>query len=151
MLTVHILSFSFLKGLPADATGHGGGYVFDCRAIENPGRLPEFSDVTDQIGDFGDLKPLEEADHSQADTFDEQACTSYWFMSADGTVKIFDINTFTVGGAKLDSYKADVNSDDAYTPDTEVIVDGAFAESTFRSAPYFDVQIDGVELLNKMY
>ncbi len=46
MLTVHILSFSFLKGLPADATGHGGGYVFDCRAIENPGRLPEFSDVT---------------------------------------------------------------------------------------------------------
>ena len=69
----------------------------------------------------------------------------------DGTVKIFDINTFTVGGVKLDSYKADVNSDDAYTPDTEVIVDGAFAESTFRSAPYFDVQIDGVELLNKMY
>ena len=69
----------------------------------------------------------------------------------DGTVKIFDINTFTVGGVKLDSYKADVNSDDAYTPDTEVIVEGAFAESTFRSAPYFDVQIDGVELLNKMY
>ena len=49
MLVIHILSFSFLKGLPADTTGHGGGYVFDCRAIENPGRLPEFERLAAHI------------------------------------------------------------------------------------------------------
>ena len=54
-------------------------------------------------------------------------------------------------GAKLDSYKADVDSDDAYTPDTEVIKDGYFHESEYRSAPYFDLQIDGITLLNTAF
>ena len=43
---------------------------------------------------------------------------------------------------------ADVDTDPNYTPDTEAIVDGYFAESTFRSAPYFDLQIDGINLLD---
>lgn len=68
-----------------------------------------------------------------------------------GTVKVFDIKTFTVDGAELASYKADVDSDAEYTPDTEVIVDGAFSESNFRSAPYFDVRIDGITLLNEKF
>ena len=68
-----------------------------------------------------------------------------------GEVKVFDTTTFTVGGETLSSYLADVDSDAAYTPDTEVIVDGAFAESKFRSAPYFDLRIDGITLLDENY
>ena len=61
-----------------------------------------------------------------------------------GTLKVFDTNNFTVGGKKLDTYLADVVTDDAFTPDTEAIKDGAFAESSDRSAPYFDIIIDGI-------
>ncbi len=82
-------------------------------------------------------------------------------VAADGTVDaikaavedfkadklhVFDTEKFTVGGEKLTSYKADVDSDEAFTPDTEVIIDGYFAESEFRSAPYFDIDIDGITI-----
>ncbi len=67
---------------------------------------------------------------------------------ADGSLKVFDVTTFTVNGEALSSYMADVDSDAAYTPDTEVIVNGEFAESNFRSAPYFDVTIDGITQLD---
>ena len=69
----------------------------------------------------------------------------------DGTVKVFDTDTFKVGGVKLDSYLADVDTDENYTPDTPVIADGYFSESTKRSAPYFDLRIDGIKLLNEKY
>ena len=65
-----------------------------------------------------------------------------------GEVHVFDCSTFTVKGEALTSYMADVNTDDAYTPDTEVVHDGYFSESEFRSAPYFDLQIDGINLLD---
>ena len=71
-----------------------------------------------------------------------------------GTLHVFDTskdNYITVGGNKLDSYLADVDTDANYTPDTEVVKDGYFHESEFRSAPYFDVRIDGIELLNQKY
>ena len=68
-----------------------------------------------------------------------------------GTRKVFDTATFTVGGAALTSYMADVDTDPAYTPDTEVIKDGYFSESEFRSAPYFDLQIDGINLLDTAF
>ena len=48
----------------------------------------------------------------------------------------------------MTTYMADVDTDADRAPDTEVIVDGYFAESTFRSAPYFDLQIDGIKLLD---
>ncbi|MBQ6810363.1 MAG: BMP family ABC transporter substrate-binding protein, partial [Firmicutes bacterium] len=53
----------------------------------------------------------------------------------------------TVGGAPLTSYVADVDDLGDYVPETEVVINGFFHESEFRSAPYFDVQIDGIELL----
>lgn len=61
-----------------------------------------------------------------------------------GDVKVFDTATFTVNGETLTSYMADVDTDEAFTPDTEVVEDGVFAESTKRSAPYFDLVIDGI-------
>ena len=71
-----------------------------------------------------------------------------------GELKVYDTATegfITVSGAALDSYNADVDTDPAYTPDTEAVVDGYFHESEYRSAPYFDVRIDGIELLNQMF
>ncbi|HAL63749.1 MAG TPA: BMP family ABC transporter substrate-binding protein, partial [Clostridiales bacterium] len=68
-----------------------------------------------------------------------------------GKIKVFDTATFTVEGKALDSYLADVDTDENYTPDTEVIKDGYFHESEMRSAPYFDLNIDGITLLNKMF
>ena len=65
-----------------------------------------------------------------------------------GEIKVFDTNTFTVEGKKLDSYMADVDTDAAFTKDTEAIKDGYFHESEYRAAPYFDIMIDGITLLN---
>ena len=69
----------------------------------------------------------------------------------DGTLHVFDTATFTVGGETLTSYLADVDTDPAYTGDTEVVADGYFHESEFRSAPYFDRQIDGINLLDTAF
>lgn len=70
-----------------------------------------------------------------------------------GTLHVFDTTTFTVDGQALDSYEADVDTDADYTPDHEVVSDGYFHESgaEFRSAPYFDVQIDGIDLLDTAF
>ena len=71
-----------------------------------------------------------------------------------GTLHVYDTATegfITKDGAPLDSYMADVDTDAAYTPDTEVVSDGYFHESEYRSAPYFDVQIDGITLLNTAF
>lgn len=65
-----------------------------------------------------------------------------------GEIHVFDCSTFTVKGETLTSYQADVNADSDNTPDTEVVHDGYFSESEFRSAPYFDLQIDGINLLD---
>ena len=70
-----------------------------------------------------------------------------------GKVHTFDTSTFTVGGETLTSYEADIDTDPDYTPDHEVVLDGYFHESGegFRSAPYFNVQIDGITLLDQAF
>lgn len=85
-----------------------------------------------------------------------------------GKIKVFDTSTFTVkdeatikaneanfvtkdnfttdADGHLTSYKADAVADEKFTPDTEAIIDGEFSESTLRSAPYFNVIIDGITI-----
>lgn len=69
----------------------------------------------------------------------------------DGTLHVFDTSTFTVKGETLTSYMADVDTDADNTGDTEAIKDGYFHESEFRAAPYFNVQIDGINLLDQNF
>lgn len=64
----------------------------------------------------------------------------------DGSIKVFDTAKFTVDGKTVDSYLADVDDMGDYVGETEVIKDGAFLESEFRSAPYFDLDIDGITI-----
>lgn len=69
-----------------------------------------------------------------------------------GTLKVFDCANFTVGGEHLTNYLADVDDAGDYVAETEAIVneDGKyyFAESVYRSAPYFDIRIDGITEIN---
>ena len=77
-----------------------------------------------------------------------------------GELKVFDCSKFTVKNAAatnknitmdadghLTQYKADVNTDTAFTPDTDVVENGIFLESSKRSAPYFDIVIDGITII----
>ena len=69
----------------------------------------------------------------------------------DGTIKVFDTANFTIGGQPVTSYMADVDTDANFEKDTEVVLEGIFEESKFRSAPYFDARIDGINLLDEKY
>ncbi len=69
-----------------------------------------------------------------------------------GTLHVFDTSKWTLDGKHLDEYKADIDGD--YKGDTNVIHDGYFDESNakdFRSAPYFDIIIDGITNLNENF
>ena len=61
-----------------------------------------------------------------------------------GELHVFDTKTFTVDGEELTSYLADVDDMGDFQGETEVVADGYFHESEFRSAPYFDLDIDGI-------
>ncbi len=69
----------------------------------------------------------------------------------DGSINVFDTANWTEKGVKLDSYLADVDTDKDFTKDTEAIENGVFYESKHRSAPYFDIEIDGITLLDRNY
>ena len=64
-----------------------------------------------------------------------------------GNIQVFDTKNFTVGGQALTSYQADVDDMGDFQPETEVIENGIFKESYYRSAPYFDIDIDGITIL----
>ena len=66
-----------------------------------------------------------------------------------GKLKVFDTSTFTVEGKEL-THAFALDTDGDFVHDSEeAVVDGAFRESYFQSAPYFDVRIDGIEWINK--
>jgi aminoglycoside/choline kinase family phosphotransferase len=73
-LTVHIRSFSYRDGLPADGEGHGGGYVFDCRAIPNPHHVPALRDLTG-------------LDQPVADYIEKQAAAQEFWASVSALVE----------------------------------------------------------------
>ena len=75
----------------------------------------------------------------------------YTLQLKNGTLHVFDTARFTVDGKKLTSYKADVDYDNYFEADTEVIKNGYFHESEYRSAPYFDIAIDGILLFDIRY
>ena len=69
----------------------------------------------------------------------------------DGTLHVFDINTFTVEGQKVESYFGyDTDGDFVYDTE-EVIIDGYFHESYVQSAPAFNLHIDGITELNQAF
>jgi len=80
-LTVSINSFSFRHGIPDDPNGHGGGYVFDCRVITNPGKLDQYKDLN------GKEKPVIE------------------FLTQQGDVNEFLSNAFSLVDMSVDKYE----------------------------------------------
>jgi len=73
-----------------------------------------------------------------------EAVAAAWAGIADGSIKVFDTSKFTVGGETVTTAFA-LDSDGDFVNDYgEAIVDGAFAESVLRSAPYFSLRIDGI-------
>ncbi len=70
----------------------------------------------------------------------------------DGTLHVFETASFTVNGEAIDeSFLADVDTDANYEADTAVVSDGYFHESEYRSAPYFELDIDGITLLDTAF
>ena len=113
----------------------------DAIATDYTGSLADGSVVLTELGGVAPAAGTQEAiDAAKAD------------LEA-GKVQVFDTAAFTVEGKTLDSYMADVDTDAAYEGDHEVIVNGAFVESGdgFRSAPYFNLNIDGIELLDTAF
>ena len=122
-------------------------YEFVVNAVVNGEEIP--ADWTGTIATGSVL--LTEVNEAAAAAGTAEAIEAAKAQLVAGELHVFDTATFTVGGETLTSYMADVDTDAAAEADTEVIADGYFHESEFRSAPYFDLQIDGITLLDTKF
>ncbi len=124
-------------------------FEFCMNAIANGEEIPadwtgNLSTGSVVLSDLGTVAPAEgTAEAIEAATADLES----------GKTHVFDVTTFTVDGKEVDSYEADVDTDPDYTPDHEAIVDGYFNESCdgLRSAPFFNLEIDGITLLDTAF
>lgn len=117
-------------------------YIIDCVTNEKPIDI----DWTGTIA-TGSVKLTEVNEQAAAPGTVEAIEAAKAAMEA-GELHVYDTSTWTLNGEHLEEYLADVDTDAAYTPDTNVISDGYFHESEFRSAPYFDIGIDGITIVN---
>ena len=85
-LTVNINSFSYIHGIPEDSSGHGGGYVFDCRVISNPHRVDQLKELN------GKDKPVIEFLEQQSDVNEFLSST---FSLVDMSVDKYNERNFT--------------------------------------------------------
>lgn len=120
-------------------------YIIDCVRNEKP-------IATDWTGTIatGSVE-LTELNENVAAPGTQEAIDEALAAIEAGELHVFSTDAFTVDGATLTEYMADVDTDAGFTPDTNVIADGFFHESEYRSAPYFDLQIDGITLLDTAF
>ena len=120
-------------------------YVKMIKAVQNGEKVTE----KDYVGTIATGSVKLDAVGTCAAAGTQEAIDAAKAKLQNGTLHVFDCSTFTVGGKTLTSYLADVDDDGTFTGETEVIKDGYFHESEYRSAPYFDLRIDGItELQN---
>lgn len=125
-------------------------YVVDC--VKNGERID-----ADRAGGLADgTVILTEINALAASSGTEEAIEKARTAIESGTLRVFDVRCFTaIGDANaqtdeaghITSYKADVDRDQANKRETETVSEGYFRESEYRSAPYFDVKVDGITIL----
>ncbi len=113
--------------LAIEATAQGKSFDADWTGTIATGSV-KMTDINEQAAAPGTAEKLAEVQE----------------LLESGKLQVFDTSTWTVNGETKTEYMADVDDMGDFQPDTNVIADGYFHESEFRSAPYFDIDIDGI-------
>ena len=123
-------------------------YEFVIKAVQNDEKIP--ADWTGTLATGSVV--LTEVNEQAAAEGTQEAIDAAAAELKDGTRHVFDITTFTVNKEAVnEDLMADVDTDANYEADTKVVSDGYFHESEYRSAPYFQLEIDGITLLDRNY